>query len=71
MADFVPVLVEVRVWVEVLSPRPVTVGVGREEVDARGVAAPATLPVGVEVAVVTSRYSTTSTSVTAGTETLV
>ena len=67
---FVPVLVEVRVWVEVPAPGRVTVGVGRGEVEARGEATPAALPVGEVVAVVTSRYSTTSTSVTTGTETL-
>ncbi len=74
MEVFVAVRVAVRVRVEVppLPADPDAGGLGREEGEARGdacLAAP--LPVGEEVAVVTSWYSTTSTSVTTGTETLV
>ena len=67
---FVAVLVEVRVWVVVGAPGAVTVGVGAEDADAREESLPMALPVGEEVAEVTSWSSTTSTRVTRGTETL-
>ena len=69
--DFVEVRVEVWVWVEVSIPGPVMVGVGRGEVEAQGGALPTALPVGVEVAEVTSWSSTTSTRVTRGLVTLI
>ncbi len=57
------------------APGAVKVGVGAEEVvaaAAMGEAVPPTaLPLGLGAAVVTSRYSTISTRVTVGTETLV
>jgi hypothetical protein len=68
---FVAVRVEVRVRVEVPLPAdPVASGLGREVEEARGEACPAALPVGEDVAVVTSWYSTDSTRVTVGTLTL-
>ena len=70
MEVLVAVRVEVRVPVEVFIPGPVTVGVGSEEVVAVGEALPTALPVGVEVAVVTSRNSTVSTRVTVACVTL-
>lgn len=69
-AVFVPVRVEVWVCVEVPTPGPEAVGVGRGEGEAPRDALPTALPVGLEVAVVTSWSSTTSTRVTTGRVTL-
>jgi hypothetical protein len=61
--------------VEVPAPGAEKVGVGAEEVVAAAMGGegvpPTALPLGLGAAVVTSRYSTNSTRVTVGTDTLV